>query len=483
MRTIKRCSIKLNLGKQEILVAIANAYSKEKQSWLVKFQQQTHIPFIKNHRIIRDQTVNSNYKSCYGLQARHWKLALQDAAETQHKYWHSLFEKVKRDIAKSTLSDIQKYYAFWLLKDYSRLAEIMSFNWPYFKKLPLQERKRVVNYLNRKIRIYKKNYPRVKKARSFVLDDNCYEIFTHEGRQYIKMMTLIPRKRVVIPLSGNTPIQGNIRIVIKDSIVEVHYTATIKTMKPAENDSVIAVDFGYSEVMTDSDGEHYGTEFGEILTNSSDTLKVKMQNRNKLHALQKQYAESDSKEKRIKAKNILKNNLGRIKLDRKQQKLKVTLSREINTAFNKLTKKKIPTVISESLSHMFDYQHGRTWNRRLSAWVKGTLVERLEFKALAKGFSHKQVNPAYTSQTCPSCSYVDHKNRKGDKFQCLHCRYENHADWVAAMNLRSRYFDREITRYTPYREVKRILQTKFQRRLETDLSGTVSARIPDTAIA
>ena len=230
---------------------------------------------------------------------------------------------------------------------------------------------------------------------------------------------------------------------------------------------MIAIDFGYSEVMTDSNGEQYGPQFGEILTSASDTLKVKMQNRSKLHALQKKYAASPSKAKKVKAKNILKNNLGRIKLDRKHQKLKATLSREINTAFNKLIKKKNTTLISESLSHQFDYNRGRTWNRRLSAWVKGVLVERLEFKALAKGFSHYQVNPAYTSQTCLFCGYVDHKNRKGDKFQCLYCRYENHADWVAAMNLRSRYFDREITRYTPYREVKKILQTRFQRRLET----------------
>jgi putative transposase len=139
-------------------------------------------------------------------------------------------------------------------------------------------------------------------------------------------------------------------------------------------------------------------------------------------------------------------------------------------------------VVSESLSNSFDYKRGRTWNRRLSSWVKGEMKERLEFKALAKGFSHYQVNPAYTSQTCPPCDYVDARNRKGDKFQCLNCRYVNHADWVAAMNLKRRYDDPEITRYTPYREVKAILQLRFHRRLEMGLPSTVDGRIPDTAI-
>ena len=122
-------------------------------------------------------------------------------------------------------------------------------------------------------------------------------------------------------------------------------------------------------------------------------------------------------------------------------------------------------------------------NRRLSAWVKGKLQERLEFKALAKGFGHKQVNPAYSSQTCVPCGFVDSKNRSGDRFKCQYCGYVGHADRIAAMNLKSRYSDREITRFTPYREVKRILLDRFLRQLETKQLGTVNGRIPDTASA
>jgi transposase len=118
----------------------------------------------------------------------------------------------------------------------------------------------------------------------------------------------------------------------------------------------------------------------------------------------------------------------------------------------------------------------------LSAWVRGELKERLEFKALAKCFSHQQVNPAYTSQICFPCGFVDNKNRKGNLFKCLHCRYESDADWMAAKNIKSRYFDREITRYTPYRDVKKILLERFHRRLESGSPGTVSGWIPDTAM-
>ena len=234
--------------------------------------------------------------------------------------------------------------------------------------------------------------------------------------------------------------------------------------------------------MTDSDGEQYGNDFGRITKQASDDLKTKMQKRHSLHAIQKSAAESKSFEKKKKAKNIRKFNLGRKKLDSNHQKIKATLQREINTAFNQLAEKDPHIVISELLSQHFHYNRGRNVNRRLSAWVRGELKERLEFKALAKGFGHEQVNPAYSSQICLICDYVDRKNRKGDQFKCHHCGHVSHADWVAAMNLKRRYFDHEITRFTPYREVKKILLERFHRRLETEKSGTVDGRIPDTTI-
>ena len=65
----------------------------------------------------------------------------------------------------------------------------------------------------------------------------------------------------------------------------------------------------------------------------------------------------------------------------------------------------------EHLSQAFHFGKFKNMNRRLSAWCRCRLKERLSFKALVKGFDHYEVNPAYTSQTCPSCGYVDALNR------------------------------------------------------------------------
>jgi putative transposase len=105
-------------------------------------------------------------------------------------------------------------------------------------------------------------------------------------------------------------------------------------------------------------------------------------------------------------------------------------------------------------------------SRLVSYWMRGSLKERFDFMALVERFHHEQVNPAYTSQMCPICLFVHKNNRKGDIFQCLHCGHSDHADRVAANNLKARYYDSEITIYTPKSVVKNILLRRFIASLE-----------------
>jgi IS605 OrfB family transposase len=182
-----------------------------------------------------------------------------------------------------------------------------------------------------------------------------------------------------------------------------------------------------------------------------------------------------------KAHRIRQYNLGRQKLTRTKQKSTTALKCEINQAINQLIKTTHPAIlITEDLSHLFSYDKSKNVNRRLSSWLRGEIQDRIAFKALAEGFRHEQVNPAYGSQACPKCDFVDSKNRIADRFTCLHCRHEDIADRIAAQNYAKRYGDPEISLYTPYREVKTILLDRFHRRLETELSVTVPGRTLET---
>ena len=46
-----------------------------------------------------------------------------------------------------------------------------------------------------------------------------------------------------------------------------------------------------------------------------------------------------------------------------------------------------------------------------------------------------EVNPAYTSQSCNACGYVDPENRNDRKFECVACGHADHADLNAARNI------------------------------------------------
>ena len=463
MRTVKRTTLPLNAKKQIALREICQSYSREKQRWVHYFRAWDAQAYLGRPRTIRDLMIKQEYKSPYGLQARHWKLALEDAAETWDKYWQSIFVKVRPKIARrKDLAETERHYANWLLKNYTAFAAMMQGKCPE-PSFPIEKtaRRRIANYVRRLIRKCKGKPPTVKISRSVRFDADCYDVFEERGRQYIKLMSLTPSKRICIPLSGKTMISGTITLVLSaDNTFSLHIPQELKKKTVAKT-SMEAVDFGYTEVMTDTQGIRYGTQFGETLTKASDNRSQKMKKRHKLHALEKKQRNPGQ------AKRLRKYNLGKKKQRTNSKRIKITLEKQINTAINELIQTKNPSIlVTENLQHTFIYDKPKKVNRRLSSWIRGKLQDRIAFKALAEGFRHEQVNPAYGSQSCPLCEFVDKKNRIGDRFQCLHCRHEDTADRIAALNYARRMNDPEIGLYTPYSQVKIILQGRFHRRVE-----------------
>ena len=120
--------------------------------------------------------------------------------------------------------------------------------------------------------------------------------------------------------------------------------------------------------------------------------------------------------------------------------------------------------------------------RQVSLWPRGVLQERTEFKASAAGCRREQVNPAYSSQLCPQCSFVNGKNRTGDTFQCLNCGHADDADRVAAQNLKSRRTDPDITLWTPKERVFEILTGRFTAALETSSEQLAVAALDEGTV-
>jgi len=478
VRTVKRKTLPINKTKRKSLDGLCRAYTREKQYWLQRFQAWGLQAHLGRARTVRDEAIQQGYRSLNGLQARHWKLALEDAAETWDKYWQATFVKIRSKIShRKDLSETERHYAYWLLKNYQSFAVLMQGKCPT-PPFPIESlaRKHIAGYVRKLAKKLKGKAPSVKKGRSIRFDANCYELFEYKERQYIKLMSLTPGKRILIPLLGKTAVLGTITLVLSTDGADLHIPQKLQK-KTLPKTSPEAVDFGYTEVMTDTQGLRYGTQFGTILTQGTENRHQKMQKRHKLHAL----AKKDSNPERT--KRLQKYNLGMKKHHANTKRLHVTLEKEINTAINELIETKKPSIlITEDLRHAFNYDKSKKMNRKLSNWMKGKLQDRIAFKALAEGFRHEQVNPAYGSQSCPHCEFVDSKNRKEDRFQCLHCGHVDLSDRVAALNYARRFGDPEIGRYTPYRQVKTILLDWFHRLLEAEQSVTVPGRTLETAV-
>lgn len=77
----------------------------------------------------------------------------------------------------------------------------------------------------------------------------------------------------------------------------------------------------------------------------------------------------------------------------------------------------------------------------LSNWPFHRLGAFLEYKAHRAGVPFLQVDPAYTSQTCPTpwCGHVSRSNRPTrGRFRCGACGLAGLADDIAAVNVRNR---------------------------------------------
>jgi len=91
--------------------------------------------------------------------------------------------------------------------------------------------------------------------------------------------------------------------------------------------------------------------------------------------------------------------------------------------------------------------------------------KRFAYRALQRALSMKApveaVNPAYTSQECPSCGHISRTNRSGTSFSCRSCGRKAHADWVGASGILRRSGDNDTTCRDHPRTVKATLRRRY----------------------
>jgi len=112
------------------------------------------------------------------------------------------------------------------------------------------------------------------------------------------------------------------------------------------------------------------------------------------------------------------------------------LRTEVGRVLNRLVAAKRPAAL---VMERLDFRNPAL-SRRMNAIVQncGRSVIRAKLADLNDrfGVAAVEVNPAYTSQACSACGYVDKLNRPSQaRFRCLWCGHTLHADCNAARNI------------------------------------------------
>ena len=109
---------------------------------------------------------------------------------------------------------------------------------------------------------------------------------------------------------------------------------------------------------------------------------------------------------------------------------------EINRICNKLDLSNIKEIVLEDLKYLkYKPKLSTKIMNTMQRWSYPRTMFKLESLCQTNGILVSKVNPAYTSQKCSQCGYIDKRNRAGLSFLCLSCGHSSNADFNAARNL------------------------------------------------
>lgn len=252
---------------------------------------------------------------------------------------------------------------------------------------------------------------------------------------WLQASCLVRGKPVQIPLSFNPYLTG-VDVLAKGVLAkkrEGRWTFQFcEKAEETEFDGVlgkIAVDVGLNVLAATSDGRLYGADFKPKFDKVYRKVRDFRANR------QRQELKNDS---------------------RRLARLEVKLTGMVKTETGRIANK----LVQDFPGHTFVVE-----DLDLSG-CRGQ--KRFAYRALQNSLEHKasteKVNPAYSSQLCPSCEYVSRNNRTGVKFHCRGCGRKGHADAVGGHNLLGRSGDKQVGIRTPLHLVRELLRWRFAER-------------------
>ena len=268
---------------------------------------------------------------------------------------------------------------------------------------------------------------------------------------WIKLSTLNRGNPVYLPLRSNPyfeSVEGKLKNFCQINVdrfgsVSIALLKEIRKKEYKPKMDKLALDLGLSNLFATDRGDLFGRRFIDYLLRVDEKivpLKARLQ-RNRLKP-------SHSKRYR-----------------RLVKKTRDYLKNEIHRILNRIVKLYAP---KEIVIEKIDFQSpklSKRMNRILQNFGKRIIRQKLESLKEELGIKITEINPAYTSQTCSKCGYVDKRNRKSQSvFICGFCRSKQNSDVNAAKNILLRSSRKIGDIYTKKSEVLDKLVKEFVER-------------------
>jgi len=268
---------------------------------------------------------------------------------------------------------------------------------------------------------------------------------------WIKIATLEKGKPIYIPLKANTyaeEFEGeflNYCQVVEDDDRNIEFRV-VKELKKKEYIPLtdeIAIDLGLNPLFATDKGDLFGRNFLDVLKSFDEKITKRMA------SLQK---------RNIKPRD-----------DKKYRqyvdKLRDYLKNEINRLLNVIVKIYKPKRIIIERLDFRSPELSKRLNRLIQRFGKKYIKQKLERLQQLYGIEIIEINPAYTSQECSSCGYVDERNRKNtQEFECRACGNKTNAQINGARNILKRSSLGSL--YLTKKQVLKILTERYLERLK-----------------
>ena len=269
---------------------------------------------------------------------------------------------------------------------------------------------------------------------------------------FIRLSTLTNRKRVEIPLASTPYLKEGLAksVLVKPDRHgwRLQFSEELPDRQLDGSKGKVGLDVGLNCLAATSDGRLYGRSFKPTFDLTYAKVKQLRANRQR---------------------QGLKDNSPRL------QALETKLSGQVKTATGTVANK----LIKSFPDHTFVVED---LDLRGCKGQKRFAYRQLQFNLATKAVC-EVVNPAYTSQMCPSCGFVSRNNRRSTKFACKSCGRSSHADVVGATNLLGRSKDKQIRGGDRTFAVKHVLWQRYRTRRDssTNHGRMVAAKLPAAA--